>query len=107
MKYSVDLKMEVHQKAKHLLLGNSCDNCYYHENPYRPASVFCIRREPADFGSSTKDFMDFIVNEGICSMWHDCNISPVEEKAIHLNCDSGFLVRSKVDSIIKILEGGC
>ena len=104
MKYSIDIKMTIAQKAKHLLLGHSCDNCYYHDNPYRPASVFCIRNSYPDFGDSPGAFIDFVVKEGICNRYCNANIPLKKRLLIDHKCRGEQLTQHIVDVIVNILE---
>lgn len=80
--------------AKNLLLGNSCKNCYYHDNPYNPASLFCLRHHHTDF----------IIDKCICDKWHTTNILLKQKLVIDYNVRGQQLTQNRIDKMILILE---
>jgi len=88
--------MDIEDKAKSLLLGHTCNNCYYHTS-YKHAGLWCLKDN--DYSYPEHDIYD------ICDQWYDSNISAAKRFIIASNfTHSGIHTKDHVDKLTKILE---
>lgn len=83
-------------KAKQLLLNQSCDTCVYHNNPLNimVSDIKCYRR---------KEYRDQLPKEKICKNFRDLHIHLPK---VHASLRLGRLVtESDIQTMIDIIEG--
>jgi hypothetical protein len=95
--------MSIDQKAKHLLLENSCDNCFWSQNPWKPVAIYCLKH-PKQYGDQNGELIEYIVEHQICPSWHTHEINLKTKIVIDHNFRGRIMTQADVDRLTKILE---
>ncbi len=102
MQFLKNIKLQEHEKAKHVLLNQTCDTCFYFQTSLKPPNIYCLRN--LDVFSNNK-----IVNENMwieektCRNWKTNNLSLRKNLMVYANATL-TLTLDDIQRIDKILE---
>lgn len=68
-----DLILKINEKAKSLLLGHNCSNCFWAKNTWKVSTTPCVKIIKT-FNNYPGDIVEYMTNNNICRHYVDYNI---------------------------------